>query len=184
MKIQEGKYRIELIDESNYSEGSEDNSFDYEQQYVNEEGYKFTTQIGIRLYHNDELYKSAIVKSTGGASGVHETSQIVKDNNLAICCAESVFNLSIPDLKLNWLTKADWATCFQIFRHQDDYIIHGELSIARISENGEVVWQNGGADIFTSLDGKDVFKLDKTSIEVKDWNNNIYKFDLDGNSIK
>ena len=115
MKIQEGKYRIELIDESNFSEGSADNLFDYEQQYVNEEGYQFTSQVGIRLYQNDKLYKSAIVKSTGGASGIHETSQIVKDNNLTICCAKSVFNLSIPDLKLNWLTKADWATCFQIF---------------------------------------------------------------------
>lgn len=183
MKIQEGKYRIELIDESNYSEGSADNLFVYEQQYVNEDGFQFTTHIGIKLYHNDKLHKSVIVRSTGGASGIHETSQIIKNNSLAICCAESVFNLSIPDLKLNWLTKADWATCFQIFEHEEDYIIHGELSITRISENGEVLWQNSGADIFTSLDGKDAFKLDKNSIEVKDWNNKIYKFDLDGNTI-
>lgn len=180
MKIQKGKYRIELIDESNYSVGSSDNLFNYEQQYTNEEGSKFTTQFGIRLFHENQLHKSAIISSTGGASIIHETSQIVKSNSITICCAESVFNLSIPDLKLNWLTKADWATCFQIFKYEKDYIIHGELSITRLRSNGEIMWQNSGADIFTTEKGEKNFELKNETITVKDWNNKIYKFDLNG----
>jgi len=139
MKLEIDKYRIELIDESNYSSNSSDNLFQYKQQYINEQEYQPTTQIGIKLYDGESILSNAIIKSTGGASGIHKTSQVLTKERITICCSESVFSLTIPKLTLEWITKADDATCFQIFRHNEDYIIHGELNISRLANNGQIL---------------------------------------------
>lgn len=82
-----------------------------------------------------------------------------------------------------WKTKADQATCFEIFKHKDDYIVHGELEISRLDKNGNIVWQQGGRDIFTTLDGKDDFAITDEYILATDWANRKYKFDFDGKII-
>jgi len=184
MKLETDKYRIELIDESNYSSNSADNLFQYQQQYVNEQEFQPSTQIGIKLYDGESMLSNAIIQSTGGGSGIHQTSQIITNDRIIICCSESVFSLLIPNLTLEWITKADDATCFQIFRYKEDFVIHGELNITRLSSNGEILWQNSGADIFTTLDGEENFELKNEMIQVRDWNNQLYKFDLDGNYLK
>ena len=183
MILETDRYKIELINESDYSANSTDNHFQYEQKYVNEQVYKQTTQIGIKLYEGESLMSSAIIRSTGGATGIHQTSQILTNDILTICCAESVFNLSIPKLTLEWIIKADEATCFQIFKHKEDFIIHGELNISRLTSNGEILWKNSGADIFTTEEGEDNFELKNEIITVKDWNNQQYKFDMDGRQL-
>jgi len=51
---------------------------------------------------------------------------------------------------LQWKTKADVATCFEIFKYRSDYIVHGEMAISRLSADGDIIWQQSGADIFVS----------------------------------
>ena len=177
MKIEIDKYVLELIDEST------DISFEYQQQYSNEGIYQPTSQIGIRLYQDNEIISSAIINSIGGASTIHQTSQIATRDSLTICCSESVFKLSIPKLELLWLAKADEATCFQIFKYENDYIIHGELNITRIASSGTILWQNSGADIFTTEKRENNFEINDKIIQVRDWNNKIYKFDIEGNEV-
>jgi len=180
MKIDIGKYRIELIDESKYSSNSTGNVFQYDQQFVNGQEYEPSTQIGIKLYDGENIISNAIIKSTGGSSIIHQTSQILSNDRLTICCADSVFNLSIPILQLEWITKADDATCFLIFNYKEDFIVHGELNITRLANNGEILWQNSGADIFTTEKGIEDFKIQNKVIHVKDWNHKLYKFGLNG----
>lgn len=180
MKLEIGRYRIELIDESNYSSNSTDNLFQYQQQYANEREFHPSSQIGIKLYDGESMLSNAIIQSTGGGSGIHQTSQIITNERIIICCSESVFSLLIPNLTLEWITKADDATCFQIFRYKEDLIIHGELNITRLTSNGEILWQKSGADIFTTEKGTDDFKTRNQTIEVRDWSNKLYKFDLNG----
>ena len=180
MKFKIAKYIIELIDESNYSSRSVDNNFNYHQQYDNEPGYIPSTQIGIKLYEGDRLISNALIKSSGGATKIHKTSQVLNNESITICCSNSIFNLSIPKLSLLWKTIADDVTCFQIFKYQEDYIIHGELNITRLSKNGEILWQNSGADIFVSQNDQDHFEFINDMIQVKDWNNQLYKFDING----
>lgn len=94
-----------------------------------------------------------------------------------------MFHLSIPKLTLQWIVKADDATCFQIFKYNEDFIIHGELNITRILSVGEILWQNSGGDIFTTEKREQNFELNNETIKVKDWDNKIYKFDMDGNNL-
>ena len=53
----------------------------------------------------------------------------------------------------------------------------------RIDKKGNVVWKNGGADIFVTLDGKDNFGTNDKYIKKTDWENRIYKWNLNGEEI-
>ena len=185
MKFKLGKYQIRLSNQNHFSPGSADNADHFAKIYSLDEDYENSTQIGIQIFDNDEIVSSAMIGATGGASGIHKTSQIVKGNRITICCSDTVFCLSIPELELNWKIKSDEATCFEIFELKEDYIVHGELEISRISWNGEIVWQRAGADIFTTLEGKDDdFLVAEDSIIATDWENRKYRFDFDGNEIR
>lgn len=184
MKIHINKYLIQLSEQSNYAKGSTDNNFIFRHHYFNDREYQYNAQIGIKIYENEHLLTSAIICSFGGGTGVHKTSQVVDNEKIVICCADHIFNLSIPDLKLNWKVQADNATCFEIFKLDQDFIIHGELSISRVSSQGKIVWQKSGADIFTRIDAReDDFKVTENYIFATDWENRKYQFDFDGNEI-
>ena len=185
MNIHIGEHKIELSNESNYKKDSIDNTFDFDCHYFDGQEYEFSTQIGIKVFKNDNLIKSAIISACGGVSRIHGKSQVVNEERIVICCSNQIFSLSIPSLNLNWQTKADEATCISIFELNRDFIIHGELEISRISNGGKIIWQRMGADIFTTLEGKeDDFKLTDKYIFVTDWENRKYQFDFNGNEVK
>jgi outer membrane protein assembly factor BamB len=177
------KYRIDINAERTFTEDSVDNVNHYDFVYFDESEYHFPSVLGIRIYQDDTLLKSAVIGSNGGGIGIHDTSAIVENDRFLVCCSNSIFCLSIPDLTLLWRTQADQATCFEIYKYHDSYIIHGELEISRLDKDGKILWQQSGADIFTTVDGKDSFVITDTHILVTDWENRKYKFDFNGQSI-
>lgn len=178
-----GQYQIDIYRDENFSKGSSDNLHKYDIEHFDESEYVFPTMFGIKLFKNDVLLTSAIIGSIGGGSGIHKTSIIYEDTRILICCSDSIFCLSIPNLQLLWQTKADQATCFEIYKYQDSYIVHGEIEISRLDKNGKIVWQQSGADIFTTIDGKQDFELTDKFIIARDFESRVYKFDYDGNSF-
>jgi hypothetical protein len=180
MNFEIGKYKIELKVDETYSANSADNINHYQEIYFEQSEYDFPTKIGVKTFLNDELINSAIIGSIGGGTGIHLNSQIIEVDRILVCCSDSVFCLSIPDLNLKWKTQADQATCFEIFKKDDSYIIHGEMEISRLDSNGQLMWQQSGADIFTTEKGTDDFEITKSYIRATDWENRIYKFDFNG----
>lgn len=183
MTISAGIYdvKISLFPFREYTEADSVNKFD--KIYLNTTQFHITI-IEVWIYQGDSVIKSALIGSEGGGSGVHRTSQTLGQDCIVVCCGDSIFCLSIPELSLIWSTKADDATCFEIFPYKDDYIVHGELAISRIGNDGSVLWEQTGADIFTTLEGKpDDFLITPDYILAKDWDNRIHKFDFDGNLI-
>ncbi|WP_028893094.1 hypothetical protein [Tenacibaculum sp. 47A_GOM-205m] len=179
-----GKYRVEIINESDFNPDSKDNSFDYIKEYLPEPEYNLPTKFGIRIFENGIELNSAIIGAEGGAIELHKTSQIIESNRILICSCDSVFCLDFPTLNLNWKTKVDTATAFEIFKIENGFIIHGELEITRIDNDGKVIWQNGGADIFVSQNGNDDFEVKNNFVKATDWNNRIYKWNLNGIEIE
>ena len=176
------KYKIEIIDEENHTVGSADNSFKYDAvyQHSEDETYRPTSKYGIKVYKSG-LYKSAIVLACGGATSITPYSAIIDEKYLLICCCNKVFNLRLPDLELNWVIEADMATCFGIYQFGDSYIIHGELSISRLSRDGKIEWQQGARDIFVNIDNAgNTFKMHDEYIELMDWGGFRYKLFYDG----
>jgi hypothetical protein len=123
------------------------------------------------------------VIGSGGATGVHEHSWILQDDHLVICCCNEIFCLSIPDLDLKWRTNCDPATCFGIYKLEDEYIVHGEITITRLDRSGNIRWTFGGSDIFVSLDNDDAFRLYDDHIALTDFYKTKYKVGFDGREI-
>jgi hypothetical protein len=138
----------------------------------------------IDLILDDQLVRSVLIGSSGPETGIHQASHIVTNERVVICCGDSIFCFSLPKLSLIWTVKGDSATCFEIYPYKDDYIVHGELEISRIDHHGKLIWQQSGADIFTTLsaDAHDFLVTDDYLLAT-DWDNRQYKFDFDGNIL-
>ena len=45
------------------------------------------------------------------------------------------------------------------------------MEITKLDSNGNILWQNGGADIFTTEKGVDDFEITDSFIRATDWEN-------------
>ncbi|WP_209391334.1 hypothetical protein [Chryseobacterium sp. RR2-3-20] len=175
---------IELIDEPTYTFNSTDNKFIYSKHYFVDGAKEYpTSKHGIKVYQNDQIIDSCIVIGSGGATGIHQNSSLIDNDQLLLCCCDTIFCLTLPNLELKWKIQADQATYFQIFKQQDEYIIHGELQITKLDKNGSKKWEFGGADIFVSKDNEEEFKIEKDGILLTDFAKTKYKIDFDGKLI-
>jgi outer membrane protein assembly factor BamB len=179
--------QVSIFNDTDYNPGSVDNSRSYNHVYTNKDhsDYLYLTKHGIIVYKNEELLNSALVISSGGATAIHETSFLIDNDTFLICCADSIFCLTLPELNLVWRTMADMATCFEIFKYQDTYIVHGELEISCIDKNGNIIWSFSGTDIFTTQTGKNTFRIIDNIIYATNWDNVIFQLNADtGQLIK
>jgi hypothetical protein len=132
------KYHIDIYDDQTFIEGSADNINAYDFVYFDKSEYHFQSIYGIKIFQDNTLIKSAVIGSIGGGTAIHDTSTIIENDRLLVCCSDTIFCLSIPDLTLLWRTKADQVTCFEIYKYQNSYIIHGEFEITRLDKDGEI----------------------------------------------
>ena len=115
----------------------------------------------------------AVFGTTGGASGVHEHSALFHNGRLYLAVSDSVVCLVLQPFEFKWALCIDTATCFgvHVYEPTDSLISHGELEIARFTENGEILWQSSGRDIFTGS-----LVLGEESVAVTDFNGDQYRF--------
>ena len=174
--------KIFLCDDILYDLNSVDNSKSYAHIYSdkNYDDFLYLTRHGIEIYREDDLINSSLIISGGGTSGIHETSSIIDNDRLLICCAHSVFCMTLPDLNLDWRTTVDSATCFEIFKFKDNFIIHGELEISKLDTRGNIIWRFSGNDIFTTPTGRDAFRIVNEIIYATNWDN--VTFELNANT--
>ena len=117
-----------------------------------------------------------LLTATGGASGVHENSAVIVDDQCFVAVGPFVICLALPDLGMRWTLQADEATCFGIYYSPDHHclISHGEMSIARLSLTGQHLWKAFGADIFTGP-----CLLQQNLVVAVDFYNQVYRFDIE-----
>jgi hypothetical protein len=172
---------IEVLDEPTYKPGAANNNFIYSKHYFGDGGQDYpVSKHGIKILQDNRVLESCIIIGSGGATGIHKNSTILDNDNLVVCCCNTVFCLILPTLDLKWKTQADQATCFQIFKQQDGYVIHGELLVSKLDKDGNKNWKFGGADIFVSLDGEEEIKFESDGILLTDFAKTKYKIDFDG----
>lgn len=172
------------MDEPTYKFDSTDNKFVYAKHYFGDSATEYpTSKHGLKIYQEDKIIDSCILIGSGGATSIHKNSSLLDNDQLLICCSDSIFCLTLPNLELKWKIQADQATCFQIFKQQEEYIIHGELQITKLDKGGNKKWEFGGADIFVSIDNEEEFKIENDGILFTDFSNTKYKIDFDGKLI-
>jgi hypothetical protein len=165
-----------LFDDPAYSPGSADNARQYDREYsFVEHGYRPASQYGLFCKQLGETTRSCILLPGGGFSRVHERSAVVVDNSCYIGVGNMLCSLALPTLELRWATNVDDATCFGVYHcpEYDCLLTHGELQIARVRLNGEIVWSAGGKDIFS-----EGFRILRDHIEAIDFNHEIYRIDI------
>jgi hypothetical protein len=177
-------FKIEVFDDNEYNSSAE-RPISYDQVIQAEQDMKYSpsSQHAIKVYEADKLINTAIILASGGGTGVHEDTAFIDQGNLIIRCSNKLFSLSLPELKINWMTEPDLATCFSVHKYQDTYISHGELSISRIDRTGKKLWSYGGADIFVCLYEGNPFEMHDNFIELTDFNGSKYRIDYNGQSI-
>lgn len=175
---------IEVLDEPIFKVGSADNNFNYTKSYFGNGAEEYpTSNHGVKIFQDDVQTNNCILIASGGATGIHQNSSLVDNDHLLICCCDTIFCLTLPGLKLKWKTQCDPATCLQIYKQQDDYIIHGELQITKLNKDGQIKWEFGGADIFVSIENEGAFTLEDDGILLTDFAKVRYKIDFNGKLI-
>jgi outer membrane protein assembly factor BamB len=178
------EFTIEIFDDPTYTFKSADNNHTYLKHYFSEDEHQYNiSKHGIKIYKNEKEINSCIVLASGGTTGIYENSLIVDNGKIVICCCDTIFCFSLPDLELIWKTRADTATCLEIFKFENDYLVHGECEITRIDQEGKIIWQFGGMDIFITFKGYNDLIILNDCLLLTDWNYAEYKIDFDGNLI-
>jgi len=179
-----GALVVELSNDPTYRIDSADNNFTYDFAYGDKETEVYLgSNHGIKILSPGRLIKSAIVCGVAGGTAIHSHSAVIADGNIFICCANKVFSLSLPDLKLNWLMEVDMAKCFGIYKADEGLFTHGELTVTRINVNGEIIWQTGLRDIIVNIEEnktQNEFVMHDTYISLMDFNSNTYQLGFDG----
>ncbi len=166
---------IEIIDEHNYTFGSSDNRNRYSFERNFETEYRSSSIYGVRV--NGEGV--AVFGAAGGATRINNNSIITINGKSYLAIGQFIVCFLSDPFQFIWCLEADSITCFGVHYSElkNALISHGEISIIRFNEAGNIIWSSGGADIFT---GK--LSLLNTHIEVFDFNDNQYRINYDTGS--
>ncbi|MBA3872426.1 MAG: hypothetical protein H0X30_25085 [Anaerolineae bacterium] len=126
-------------------------------------------------YGSPEVVHSCLLVASGGGTTVHSKSALIHNEHCIVAVSSFLACLHLPDLNMVWQAQVDHATCFGVYHlpQLESYLTHGELDIARVSYDGEIIWSSGGKDIFSNG-----FTLYDTFVEAIDFNNEKYHIDL------
>lgn len=176
LRLQTKNYSILLSDDPTQSESSGDGDPSYPYQYwLGESIYLPSAKYRLSVITQDTEIASCILKSSLGATTVHEHSALLHNGSCIAAISAFVCALAVPSLQLQWQIQADDITCFGIYHaaKHNCYISHGKCSIACLSEAGTLLWGIGGKDIF--ING---FQLFDDYVEVIDWNDERYRIEI------
>ena len=173
VEFRQDSYTVTITHEQGYTPGSADNVHTFDKEYLLDSG-PFVSMHAIRCAAASGDDHSCILAANGGSTTVHAHSAIVREGRLYVAICDKVCCLSLPDLQMMWHVPADGATCFELYEleNKQGLIVHGELSISRLSYSGDILWSAGGKDIFT-----EGFKLLADVVEVEDFEHTQYRID-------
>lgn len=183
MTTQFKNYTVDIIDEPDFVWKSTNNTSVYDKEYFDDVEYQATSKHGIKVSEEGKHISSAIIGEVGGATGICDTSFVIKDDSLLICCCDAIYSFKLPELTLNWKKEFDMATCFSIYLFKNDFIIHGETQVTRIDGEGNEKWKFAARDIFVDPDGKECIEIRGAEIYLRDWQGYEYLLNEHGEEL-
>lgn len=188
MKVNYKNFEIEIADDPTYTLKSVDNLRIYDKIYTEIENqddrYNPSCRHAIIIKRFGEEISTAIICEIGGSTGISKNSFIIEDDKIWLCACNKIYCLEIPSLELKWKKEVDYFTNFSIYKVEEDFIIHGELEIYRISKEGEIIWSYGGRDIWVNTEDKPEFTIENNFIRLFDFESNEYIINFDGETIE
>jgi outer membrane protein assembly factor BamB len=172
MKIDTHQGEIEIINEPTYTFGSADNVRMYDVEVcLSREGHISSTH-GMLLNGGPKV----VIGAAGGASGIHPHTAVAINDRVYVAVGDSVVCLALNSMRVIWSIQVDPATCFGVYYECERSALfsHGELEIARFTEDGKIIWSTSGADIFSER-----FNLEADAVSATDFNGSVYSFDYE-----
>jgi hypothetical protein len=169
MRIDTEVGEIEVLNEPTYTFDSADNVRSYPFAKILSPGATPLSIHGV-LLDGEPL----AVFGEGGWTVVHPHSAVYLDGQIFLAISDSVVCFRPKPFEFRWQLQVDTATCFGLHyqAEQGALISNGELEIARLSQDGRVLWSAWGADIFS-----EGLRLLADYIQVVDFNGRVYHFD-------
>lgn len=180
-------FDIEILNDYKYILNSTENLTQYKHVYFNgsnDSRFHPTSKHAITIKESTTEISNAIICENGGVTTVHKDSFIIENNKIWICVCNKIYCLEIPTLELVWQKDFDTIANFSLYKLEEDFIIHGELLIFRISREGEIIWSFGGRDIWFNPEGYSELTIEENAIRLFDFDSNEYVIDFDGNQIE
>lgn len=145
---------------------------------LGDQQYRPTTVVRVAATRDGAEAWSLTLTSTGGGTAVHPGGALCIGSRVVVAIGPYAVALDTATGEPAWQRECDPATCFGIFRAPggDGLITHGELQIARLSADGEIMWTYQGKDIFTGP-----FEVVPEGILATDFTGDVYALDLEGN---
>ena len=180
--LSKNNYTIQIFEEDNYHLKAEDNKYNYNNSIFIKTDYN-QSHIGIRAFQYGEEINSCVLFGNGLGGLVFEDSLLVHENQIIICCSNYLCAISLDTFELKWKSEVDPDSAWHIYQLEDDYLVHGELQISRITKDGDIKWQFRGDDIFFSLEGTEECKIENDSILLTDFEEKKYVLNFDGQEV-
>lgn len=170
-----GRVRISL--DENFTPNSADNINKYDIIYdTGDFGHDFCKIISINIKNREEKNIALVCGYL-----TYEECFILKDNFLIFMSENIIFKIDIVTYELVLKKKIPiFESTFGIYEYNDDYIIYGEIDIARIDKCFDLLWSFSGADIFVTLDGSCPFEMKDDRIILRDFIGNYYEINYNG----
>lgn len=169
------KFTIQVYEESDYSFNLNTNENRYGYVHVDIEKKQPTALFGIEVLVSDKRFRSCLIGSSGAATVLSPATALFIHHTYTICCGDTVFAFSMPDLVLLWKTKADDHSCVEIVPYGKGYIVRGATGLTCIGEKGKILWRQIGADSFAAAEEKGQLSIvDDQIVVIKGQHNNYY----------
>ena len=176
MRFGEGPCRLEIVDETDYSPGSQDNLRSYAALLSLEPEYRASSKYGIRCLEGESTSASLAIAASGGTTGVNAASCVLLHDRCFVAVGYHIVCLQVPELTIQWHVQGDLASCFGLFPAPGEKRIpvHGACASNNSTIQAARVWEFSGRDIFTGP-----FAVTRDTIEAVDFDDVHYLIDID-----
>nr|WP_294929975.1 hypothetical protein [uncultured Flavobacterium sp.] len=184
MKLNYKNFEIELSYNICKESNSNNDLIQYKKIYLSNSNSEDTTKHVIIIKESGIKISNAKIYGVGSFSGIFLNSFILEHDKILMLGGNKVYCLDIPFLELLWYKEFDLHSNFSIYKLEEDFIIHGESQIFRISKEGEIVWSFAGRDIWFNMEGEPELTIETNTIRLFDFVSNEYVLDFNGNLIE
>lgn len=170
------------IDET-YTVDSADNR--YYDAVLNTSNYKRGDLTKTLAIHIDSFSEELHIALIGPCYMRDIDCAILENDVLTVLAGHTVTQIRITDGSVIRHVKLDcYGYTFAIYKVEKGFVIYGEMAIIMLYPNLVEKWSFSGEDVFVSVSGKTSFEITESSICLRDFMDNYYEIDFEGNRIK
>ena len=148
------------------------------QNYNSEDSVK-VLEFDVNLF--EDRKKIALITFIGEPTG---DIAVLEGTVLTVLQDETFLQIDVIEGRIIATKPTDmFGNVFSLNKFGDDYIVHGEIEIARYDSKFNKLWSFSGKDIFASVTGKTAFEMAENSIKLYDFQDNYYEIDYNGKEV-